>query len=121
MRRKVNLTALDTVSSCIYNSIRVMQIFHAPFEFEWDQGNREKNLLKHRVSDTECEEVFFDHRKQILKDTLHSGAERRYILIGMTKKRRVLFVAFIVRNQKIRVISARDLNRKESHLYEKET
>lgn len=98
-----------------------MKLLHTPVAFEWDSGNREKNLLKHQVSDTECEEVFFDHQKKILKDLLHSGVENRYILIGMTKKQRALFIVFTVRNQRIRVISARDLNRNEHHLYEKET
>lgn len=98
-----------------------MKIFRSPIAFEWDHGNRGKNLLKHRVSDTECEEVFFDQRKKILKDVLHSGTEERYLLIGLTKKRRLLFISFTIRNQKIRVMSARDLNRKEYPLYEKET
>ena len=88
--------------------------------FEWDAHNRDKNLAKHRVTNEECEEVFFDERKNILKDLLHSGTEKRYIVIGSTKESRVLFVVFTIRNTKIRVISARDLNKKERHLYEKE-
>jgi hypothetical protein len=96
-----------------------MKIFKGPIEFEWDQANRDKNLLKHRVTDEECEEVFFDTRKRFLKDVLHSNHESRYILIGQTKKQRVLFVVFTTRNHKIRIISARDLNKRERNLYEK--
>ncbi len=96
-----------------------MKIFKEPEEFEWDQGNRDKNLLKHRVTDEECEEVFFDTKKRVLKDVLHSNHEVRHILIGQTKRQRVLFVVFTTRNQKIRIISARDLNKKERSLYGK--
>jgi len=89
--------------------------------FQWDKGNIDKNLLKHGISDQECEEVFFDFNKKILKDVLHSGKEKRYILIGKTKKERLLFIAFTIRDNKIRAISARDLNKKEKRLYEKRT
>lgn len=86
--------------------------------FEWDSGNKGKNLLKHNVIDEECEEVFFDHNKKMLIDTIHSGVEERYILLGKTKKQRLLFLAFTIRKNKIRIISARDLNKKEYKLYE---
>src|SRR3990167_3811198 len=81
--------------------------------FEWDKGNRGKNFLKHKVADGECEEVFFDQNKKILEDTQHSVKEERYILIGKTKKNRLLFVIFTLRKNRLRIISARDLNRKE--------
>ena len=90
-------------------------------EFEWDKANKGKNWVKHRVSDAECEEVFFDHLKQLAKDIFHSGLEERYILIGKTKIGRVLFVVFTMRKHKVRIISARDLNRKEQYLYEETT
>ena len=89
--------------------------------FQWDKGNINKNLLKHGISDQECEEIFFDFNKKILKDTLHSGKEKRYIMVGKTKKQRLLFIVFTVRGNKIRIISARNLNKKEKHLYEKRT
>lgn len=96
-----------------------MELFREPLEFEWDAGNREKNLLRHRVTNAECEEAFFDPHKRILKETLHvTGAsqERRYILIGRTSDNKALYVVFTVRASKICVISARDLNRKERGL-----
>lgn len=98
-----------------------MKIFKEPVEFEWDQGNKDKNFLKHQVTDEECEEVFFDTKKRVLKDVLHSDYEARYVLIGQTKKQRILFVVFTTRNRKIRVISARNLNKRERDLYEKST
>lgn len=88
-------------------------------EFEWDKGNRGKNLERHGVTDMECEEVFFDPKKKIIKDIKHSQEEGRYILIGQTRFQRLLFVIFTARNNKVRVISARDLNKKEIYLYEK--
>lgn len=90
-------------------------------EFIWDKGNIDKNWGKHRVKNSECEETFFDEDKIILKDVLHSGKEERFIILGKTKKKRLLFTAFTKRNNKIRVISARDINRKERRLYEKTT
>ena len=70
------------------------------------------------MRDEECEEVFFDYKKKILKDKIHSGKEERYLLIGKTKKQRLIFLVFTIRKNKIRVISARDLNKKEYKLYE---
>lgn len=96
-----------------------MKIYKSPSGFEWDKGNKDKNLKKHAVTDQECEEAFFDPAKRILKDALHSGNEPRYILIGQTKRQRFLFIVFTIRKDRIRVISARDLNKKERTLYEK--
>jgi uncharacterized protein len=88
-----------------------------PLEFEWDKGNIDKNK-KHGVDYKEIEEVFFDDAKKTFPDELHSNGETRYRIIGRTKNDRLLFVVFTIRNGKIRVISARDLNRKEVPLYE---
>ncbi len=92
--------------------------FKKAFEFQWDKGNISKNK-KHNVTDEEAEEVFFDKNKLILKDILHSAGEERFRIIGKTKKGRLMFVAFTKRDNKIRIISARDINKKEVHLYEK--
>lgn len=86
-------------------------------KFEWDKGNIDKNK-KHGVEDKEAEEVFFDERRFIFKDILHSKNEERLRIIGRTKKRRALFVAFTIRGNKIRIISARHINKKEVYLYE---
>lgn len=98
-----------------------MHNFPQPLEFEWDEGNQAKNKEKHDVSATEAEEVFFDEFKKLYPDPLHSAKEVRRILIGKTKRNRVLFIVFTVRKKKIRVISARDLNKREEGLYEKTT
>lgn len=94
-----------------------MQVLRQPLSFQWDKGNKGKSL-RHRVTDEECEEVFFDPDKRLLKDALHSRTEDRYVLIGATKAQRLLFVVFTLRGDQVRVISARDLNKRERHLYE---
>ena len=95
-----------------------MRIESGALEFEWDRGNSGKNK-KHGVEDSESEEAFFDEDKAVLRDPLHSGSEERLILIGKTKTQRLLFIVLTKRGKKIRVISARDVNRKERPLYEK--
>ena len=54
-------------------------------QFEWDEGNREK-LKKHVVETKESEETFFDTKKVMYKDVLHSTKEERFILLGKTKR-----------------------------------
>ena len=95
-----------------------MKILQKALIFEWDHGNKGKNFKKHGVADQECEEVFFDPKKKVLRDPLHSGREERFMLLGKTKMGRLLFVVFTIRGDRIRIISARDLNKREKHLYE---
>ena len=95
-----------------------MDFIRTEREFEWDHGNAGKNR-KHGLEDAQCEEPFFDKNKVMFKDAFHSHGENRFILLGKTKTGRLLFVAFTIRGYRIRVISARNLNKKEAHLYEK--
>lgn len=95
-----------------------MKVNKKALEFEWDKGNIGKNK-KHKVEDRESEEPFFDENKVIYKDILHSGKEERFILLGQTKKKRLLYIVFTQRKNKIRIISVRDINKKEVFLYEK--
>ena len=98
----------------------LMIVLVQPISFAWNSGNKNKNL-KHKVNDQECEEVFFDAKKIISKDVRHSHEEERHLLIGKTKRERLLFIVFTLRGNQVRVISARDLNKRERHLYEKAT
>jgi len=75
--------------------------------------------MKHNVNDKETEEVFFDKKRYIFKDKLHSNNEERFRIIGKTKRQRLLFIVFTIRGNKIRIVSARDINKKEVYLYEK--
>lgn len=97
-----------------------MIIWNEPIEFQWDAGNSQKNE-KHKVVNTEIEEVFNDPNKAMSSDEKHSYVEQRHILLGKTKKKRLLYIVFTVRNGNVRVISARDVNKKEVDLYEKAT
>ena len=85
--------------------------------FDWDVGNREKNL-KHGVFASECEQVFFNEPLLILDDPKHSEAEDRFAAFGQTDNGRVLVVVYTKRADRLRVISARDMNRKERVFYE---
>ena len=86
--------------------------------FEWDDKNRDKNWEKHEVSAGECEEVFFNLPLLLRSDDAHSQKEPRYYVLGHTIAGRRLFIVFIAREDKIRVISARDMSRKERKIYE---
>ncbi len=88
-----------------------------PEEFEWDEGNAEKNKAKHDVEIKECEEVFMNIPRIIWRDKKHSTTEERFIILGKTNIGRGLHVIYTVRHEKIRVISARDQNKKERSLY----
>lgn len=95
-----------------------MRIVKEAFEFEWDNGNFDKNK-KHNVEDKESEEVFFDKQRFIFKDHIHSQNEERFRILGKTKNKRLLLVVFTKRRDKIRIISSRDTNKKERRFYEK--
>ena len=87
--------------------------------FDWDAGNSRKSKEKHGVSQSEAEEIFFN-RPLVLEDSRHSAAEPRYHALGMTDSHRYLHITFTLRAGEtlIRVISARDMHRKERVIYE---
>lgn len=86
--------------------------------FEWDEGNRDKNWVRHRVSMAECEQVFFNKPLLVVEDERHSDIEPRYYALGQTNAGRRLFIVFTVRRELVRVISARDMSRRERKEYE---
>lgn len=88
--------------------------------FEWDDANIE-HIAQHNVLPSEAEDLFFDTNNVLDKDIEHSISEDRFIIIGKTKEERLLYQIFTKRGNKIRVISARDINKKEVQLYEKKT
>jgi len=85
--------------------------------FNWDEGNVEKNWEKHRVSPFECEEIFFNQPLIVALDEAHSQKEARYFALGHSDRDRLLSVVFTIRKKLIRVISARDMTRKEIKEY----
>ena len=85
--------------------------------FEWDDHNSKKNWVKHHVSQYECEQTFFNYPLIVADDIKHSKKEKRFYALGHTDSDRLLFVVFTIRKNQIRVISARDMNRKERKVY----
>ena len=87
--------------------------------FEWDAGNERKND-KHGVSMAEAEQVFFNAPLLVLDDEAHSQSEARFPALGQTDDERRLHITFTLRRSGalIRVISARDMHRKERIVYE---
>lgn len=96
-----------------------MKILPEPIAFEWDKGNIDKNLTKHDVTNQEAEEVFSNRPLLLNEDKNHSSQEVRYQALGETHQKRLLFVSFTTRSQKVRLISFRDMNIKERGEYEK--
>ncbi len=86
--------------------------------FEWDEHNATKNWEAHRVSGKECEELFFRSPLVVRDDARHTIQEARYYALGQTAAGRVLFIAFTIRGDLIRVISARDMSRREREVYQ---
>ncbi len=88
--------------------------------FDWDAGNARKSETKHAVGRFEAEQVFFNHPLLVLADSKHSQNEARYHALGKSNGARLLHVTFTLRsnNTLIRVISARDMHRKERIIYE---
>ena len=90
--------------------------------FDWDEGNTRKNE-KHGVTMAESEQIFFNAPILVLEDSKHSNQETRFHALGKTDDKRLLHITFTVRHygEKVRVISARDMHRKERVIYEKAT
>ena len=85
--------------------------------FEWDRGNL-GHIKIHDVSYRECEDAFLNKPFVINEDETHSQTEERFRAYGQTNKRRLVFIIFTIRNNKIRVISSRSQNKKERKEFE---
>jgi uncharacterized protein len=88
--------------------------------FDWDDGNSNKNWYLPGVNDQECEEMFSNVPVIVALDQGHSASEARHTALGRTNSGRRLFIAFTVRSKLFRVISAREMNRREGRRYEEE-
>jgi len=94
-----------------------MEIFQQFQGFDWDDANKDKNWHCHKVAWWECEEVFFNQPLYVHKDDRHSLMEERLYALGKTNNSRFIFIVFTRRKSKIRVISARDMHKKERKVY----
>ena len=90
------------------------------YTFEWDAAKADNNRRKHGVTFDEASTVFGDPLAILLPDPDHSAKEQRYLVLGMSNRRRLLVVAFAERPPRTRLISARRANRKERRRYEEE-
>jgi uncharacterized DUF497 family protein len=88
--------------------------------FDWDDANTVKIIDKHEVMPAEVERIFFNAPLLLMDDIKHSQKEERFHALGISDERRLLHVTFTLRakNTLIRVISARDMHRKERKIYE---
>ena len=86
--------------------------------FDWDKGNIDKSYQKHSITPNQSEEIFLDKELKIIRDVRHSQKEARYIALGKTFEKKTLFIVFVIRKNKIRIISARKANKKERRKYE---
>ena len=94
-----------------------MHAFKTAEGFDWDQGNISKNWEKHKVTPSQCEELFFNRPLVVQTVEQYSPSENRYFALGKTDADRLLFIVFTLRGKKIRVISARDMSRQERKVY----
>jgi uncharacterized DUF497 family protein len=85
--------------------------------FQWDDGNADKNWIRHRVSRGEAEEVFLNQPLVLVDDEEHSVTEERSYALGQTNRGRLLFLVFTIRRRLVRVISARDMTKREREVY----
>lgn len=85
--------------------------------FDWSGGNAEKNRDRHHVTPLEAEQVFFNTPLLAGADPGHSDKEKRFYALGQTDEGRELFVAFTMRARRLRIVSARDMSRKERRVY----
>ena len=86
--------------------------------FQWDAGNADKNWRRHRVTQAEAEQVFFNRPVIVADDEAHSEEEARYFLLGFSDSGRHLSIVFTIRGTLVRVISARKMTRRERNHYD---
>jgi uncharacterized DUF497 family protein len=98
-----------------------MIAFERVVGFEWDAGNSRKSAEKHAVSRAEAEQVFFNEPLVVSIDVAHSRLESRFHPLGRTDEGRCLHITFTLRahGTLVRIISARDMHRKERSIHDK--
>lgn len=106
-----------------FHNIQNMTDLNKITGFDWDGGNARKSEEKHDVSMAEAEQVFFNDPLLLLEDTKHSQRESRHHALGKTDEGRLLHITFTLRKagERLRVISARDMHKKERKIHEQTT
>ncbi len=95
-----------------------IDVIPEPIQFEWDKGNIDKNFKGHEVGNEEAEDIFLNEETIFSEDIKHSKKERRFQALGLSAKGRKLFISFTIRKNKVRIISARDMSKKERKAYD---
>ena len=101
------------------NMVKPNKILERCTGFEWDNGNITKNWDRHDVLTGECEQIFFNKPLVVKRDKKHSVLENRYYVLRRTNMNRLLFAVFTIRDERIRIISARDMTVSEIGRYQK--
>ena len=86
--------------------------------FEWDPEKDRANVAKHGADFAEAKSVFADPLAYLVEDDQHSWGEQRFAALGMSEQHRLLFVVYVYRGERIRIISARPATRRERRAYE---
>lgn len=76
------------------------------YNFEWDKRKAESNHRKHGITFEEASTVFGDPLALLLLDPDHSVEEKRYVLLGVSNRRKLLVAAHAERPPRTRLISA---------------
>jgi uncharacterized DUF497 family protein len=97
----------------------MVEVLRGITKFQWDAANSGKNERRHGVTDREGEEIFFN-RPLVVAKSVKGGPELRYAALGKTYGSRLLSVVFTIRANRIRIISARPMSRRERELYAEE-
>ncbi|MEW6660123.1 MAG: BrnT family toxin [Thermodesulfobacteriota bacterium] len=87
--------------------------------FEWDESKAAKNYAAHGVSFEAAREVFKDPFAIEWLDAREHYGEDRFVIIGMAEGR-LLYVAYTMRDEVIRIISARRAEPHERRRYHEE-
>lgn len=93
-------------------------MYNRDVRFEWDPRKARDNLRKHGVSFREASTVFFDSLSVTGDDPDHSVDERRWVIFGISSAGRPLIVSYAERRDTIRIISGREMDPGERHIYE---
>lgn len=87
-------------------------------QFEWNENKAASNLSKHGVTFEEAKTVFDAPLYIDFYDPDYSESEKRYLIVGESKRGRLLIVSYTERGDSIRLISAREVTRAEREAYE---
>ncbi len=88
--------------------------------FTWDPEKAEENLKNHGVDFREAATVFEDPLSTTFPDNDHSLGERRFLVIGLSARSRILVISHTENGDTIRIISARAATRRERKFYEED-